>query len=158
MGRAPKSIDQHIKDGTYRKDRHANRGVKLDALQEMSIPENLNKAASDKWGEIIPPLLEAGLISVVDMPELTDAFLHYGFAQDCLNMVMEAHASVADYLAQLNKFKDVDLIAEYSKNMERFNRTMHKFGVTPQERAKIKFEPKKEDEGDNFIKELMGNG
>lgn len=158
MGRPIKSTEDHIKDGTFRKDRHANRGVKIDSLQELSIPTVLSQKAAEKWEEVVPPLLDKGLISIVDLPELTDAFLHYGFAQDCLFSVLDNYGSVAEYLSKLNKFKDVDLIAEYSKNMERFNRTMHKFGVTPMERAKIKIEPKKEDEGDNFIKSLRGNG
>lgn len=45
MGRPIKSTEEHIKDGTYRKDRHENRGVSLDALKEISIPEELNNAA-----------------------------------------------------------------------------------------------------------------
>lgn len=158
MGRPIKSTEDHIKDGTYRKDRYENRGVTLDTLKEVSIPENLNRAAAEKWAEIIPALQDAGLISRVDLPELTDAFLHYGFAQDCLNTVLENFGSTAEYLSQLNKFKDVDLVAKYSEYMDYFNRIMHKFGITPTERAKIKVQPKKEDEADNFIKSLRGNG
>ncbi len=158
MGRPIKSNEDHIKDGTYRKDRHENRGVKLEALDAIPVPKNLNESASKKWKEIVPELKEAGLVSKVDVPELTDAFLHYGFAQDCLEKVFENNKSVADYLAALNKFKDVDLVAKYTENMDSFNRTMHKFGVTPTERAKIKLQPKKEDEGDEFIKSLRGNG
>lgn len=158
MGRPIKSTEEHIKDGTYRKDRHANRGVMLDSVKEISAPKNLNKAAAGKWAEIIPTLQDAGLISSVDLPELTDAFLHYGFAQDCLNTVLENNSSVAEYLAHLNKFKDVDLVAKYTEYMDYFNRIMHKFGVTPTERAKIKIQPKKEDEADSFIKSLRGNG
>lgn len=158
MGRPIKSIEEHLKDGTYRKDRHANRGVTLDAVKEISIPENLNSFAAERWTEIVPSLQDAGLISSVDIPELTDAFLHYGFAQDCINTVLENFGNTAEYLSQLNKFKDVDLVAKYSEYMEYFNRIMHKFGVTPTERAKIKVQPKKDDEADSFIKSLRGNG
>lgn len=158
MGRPIKSTEELIRSGTYRKDRHQNRGVALDALEEISIPETLNKAAAGKWAEIVPALQEAGLVSAVDLPELTDAFLHYGFAQDCISIVQENWASAAEYLAQLNKFKDVDLVAKYSEFMDYFNRIMHRFGVTPTERAKIKVQPKKEDEADSFIRSLRGNG
>lgn len=158
MGRPIKSNEEHIKDGTFRKDRHANRGVKIDAIESIPVPENLTDEAKAKWEEIIPELKNAGLISKVDLPELTDAFLHYGFAQDCIKTVFETSGTVAEYWATLNKFKDVDLVAKYTENMDSFNRTMHKFGVTPTERAKIKLQPKKEDEGDEFIKSLRGNG
>lgn len=158
MGRPIKSTEEHIKDGTYRKDRHQGRGVQLDAVSEISIPDGLNKAAAEKWQEIVPALQEAGLVSAVDIPELTDAFLHYGFAQDCLGKVLDGYESAADYLSQLNKFKDVDLVAKYSEYMGSYNKIMHRFGATPTERAKIKIQPKKEDEADSFIKSLRGNG
>lgn len=158
MGRPIKSTEEHIKDGTYRKDRHQGRGVELEAVAEISIPDELGRAAAEKWQEIVPALQKAGLVSAVDIPELTDAFLHYGFAQDCIRKVQESFESAADYLSQLNKFKDVDLLAKYSEYMESYNRTMHRFGVTPTERAKIRIQPKKEDEADSFIRSLRGNG
>ncbi len=158
MGRPIKSTEEHIKDGTYRKDRHKNRGVSLDALKEISIPEELNNAAKKKWLEIVPTLQENGLITIVDIPTITDAFIQYGAAQDCLNTVMKSNSSIAEYWSKLNKFKDVDLIAKYNESMDIYKRTMEKYGVTPAGRAKIKLQPKKEDEGDNFIKSLRGNG
>ena len=158
MGRPIKSTEEHIKDGTYRKDRHENRGVSLDALKEISIPEELNNAAKKKWLEIVPTLQENGLITIVDIPTITDAFIQYGAAQDCLNTVMKSNSSIAEYWSKLNKFKDVDLIAKYNESMDIYKRTMEKYGVTPAGRAKIKLQPKKEDEGDNFIKSLRGNG
>ena len=158
MSRPIKSNEEHLKDGTYRKDRHENRGVTLDALKEISIPDGLNKAAAEKWTEIVPTLQENGLITIVDLPTITDAFIQYGAAQDCLDTVMENFSSIADYWAQLNKFKDVDLIAKYNESMDIYKRTMEKYGVTPAGRAKIKLQPKKEDEADAFIKTLRGNG
>lgn len=158
MGRPIKSTEDHIKDGTYRKDRHEGRGVTLDPLKEVSIPEELNKTAAEKWAEIVPTLQENGLITIVDLPTITDAFIQYGAAQDCLRTVTENFESIADYWAQLNKFKDVDLIAKYNESMDIYKRTMEKYGVTPAGRAKIKIQPKKEDEADNFIKSLRGNG
>ena len=101
---------------------------------------------------------ENGLITIVDLPTITDAFIQYGAAQDCLDTVMENFSSIADYWAQLNKFKDVDLIAKYNESMDIYKRTMEKYGVTPAGRAKIKLQPKKEDEADAFIKTLRGNG
>lgn len=157
MGRPIKSTEDHIKDGTYRKDRYANRGVTLDALKNVPVPSDLNESAKAKWAEIIPSLENAGLITIVDLPELTDAFLHYGFAQECLKKVFEEYSSVADYLAELNKFKAVDLVAKYTEYMDYFNRIMHKFGTTPEARAKIKVKPKEENPND-FLKSLMGNG
>lgn len=158
MGRPIKATEDHIKDGTYRKDRHANRGVTLDVLKEIPVPGNLNKAAAEKWTETVPTLQEAGVISSVDLPHLIYAFEQYGDAQDCLNSVRENFSNAAEYLMQLNKFKDVDLLARAKDCMNEYMKTIEKFAVTPASRAKIKVQPKKEDEADSFIKSLRGNG
>lgn len=158
MGRPIKSTEDHLKDGTYRKDRHEGRGVSLEPLAEISTPEILNKAAAEKWEEIVPVLQQNGLVSAVDLPTITDAFIQYGAAQECLDTVLEEFGSIAAYWAQLNKFKDVDLVAKYNESMDIYKRTMEKYGVTPAARARIKIQPKKEDEADAFIKSLRGNG
>ena len=159
MGRPAKSTEDHIKDGTYRPARHANRGVSFSTLDFMSIPEELNKAAADQWEIIIPQLLEKGLITEVDLPELKDAFIHYGTAQDCLSYVNENFENHAAYLASLNLCKgQCNLLNSYSSSMDYYNKIMHKFGATPMERMKIKVEPKKEDGADTFMKTLMEKG
>lgn len=158
MGRPIKSTEEHIKDGTYRKDRHANRGVKLEALEEISVPEELTNHAKSKWLEIVPVLHKNGLVTAVDLPTLTDAFIAYGAAQECLSIVQDKFGSIAAYWAQLNKFKEVDLIQKYNESMEIYKKTMEKYGVTPAARARIKVQPKQEDEADSFIKSLRGNG
>lgn len=155
MGRPIKSTEEHIKDGTYRKDRHENRGVSLDALESLECPKTLTKKAKAKWQEIIPPLLDAGLITIVDLEILTDAFTNYAIAQDCLEKV--ENVGFGDYLATLNKFKEVNLLDEYNSKMDKFNKIMMKFGITPEARAKIKVKPKEKDTND-FLKSLMGNG
>lgn len=158
MGRPIKSTEEHIKDGTYRKDRHANRGVKLEVLEEISVPEELTNHAKEKWLEIVPVLHKNGLVTAVDLPTLTDAFIAYGAAQECLAIVQDKFGSIAAYWAQLNKFKEVDLIQKYNESMEIYKKTMEKYGVTPAARARIKVQPKQEDEADSFIKSLRGNG
>lgn len=154
-----KSTEDHIKDGTYQKCRHENRGISLDTVQEISLPVELDKIAADKWQEIIPPLVAAGLVAPVDMPELTNAFVAYGVAQGCLAFVNDNFDSYAVYLAQLNLCKgQVDMLKRYEECMDKYNRIMHKFGATPMERAKIKVTPKQEDAEDELIKGLNGNG
>lgn len=155
MGRNIKTTEEHKKDGTYRKDRYENRGLTIDALDELSCPVSLTQKAQEKWEEIIPPLLDAQMISIVDKEILTDAFTNYGIAQDCLSQVQEIGYS--EYLKTLNKFKEVNLLDEYNSRMDKFNKIMMKFGITPEARAKIKVKPKEKDSND-FLKSLMGNG
>lgn len=161
MGRTPKSAEEHKKDGTYRKCRHEGLGFNMDALIEIETPDSLTDAAKSKWGEVIPALAEKGLISIVDLPELIDAFEHYGIAQECINFVKANYPTFGDYLANINVCKgQINLLETYSKEMERYNRTMHRFGVTPIDRAKIKLPSKKIDkdaEGRELLEELIAN-
>lgn len=157
MGRPAKSTEEHIKDGTYQPCRHDNRGITMDALDELPPPLSLNRSAVEKWNEIVPAMLSAGLITVVDKEMLIDAFNNYAIAQDCINEVNGYNGNYGDYLKNLNKFKDVNLIDEYNSHMDRFNKIMMKFGVTPESRAKIRVKPKEKDTGD-FFRSLMGNG
>ena len=155
-----KTLEEHKADGTYRKDRHGTARISFAQLEEISIPESLNKIAAAKWTEIVPELFQKGLITNVDLPELTDAFVHYGSAQECLIYITENFETVADYLQSLNLCKgQINLFAQYSAAMEYYNKIMHKFGATPAERGKIRVhEEKKEDKDDEFIKALMKNG
>lgn len=50
----------------------------------------------------------------------------------------------------------MNLLDEYNSRMDKFNKIMMKFGITPEARAKIKVKPKEKDSND-FLKSLMGN-
>lgn len=150
-----KTVEQHKKDGTYRKDRHEGRGVTLDTVVELKPPKKLTKEAKEKWNEIIPVLTKAGLISIVDQPILEDAFIQLGIAIDAINYVNANFKNYADYINSLNLCKgQLSLLSQYSVAMERFNGIMKKFGVTPYERGKIKLNPNKPDEIEATINDL----
>ena len=87
MGRPPKSVEDHKANGTYKPSRHDGRGITIEPLEKLPAPINLSKRASDKWDELVPAMLEAGLISIVDTVILKDAFISYDIAQDCLEKV-----------------------------------------------------------------------
>ena len=150
-----KTVEQHIKDGTYRKDRHEGKGVKIDTVVELEAPEKLTKKAKAKWEEMIPVLTKAGLVSIVDYQILTDAFIQYGVAQDCIDWVDSHFNDHAEYLNSLNLCKgQINLLSQYSLAMDRYNKIMNKFGVTPHERGKIKLNPKKPDETEQKLEDL----
>lgn len=155
MGRRPKSTEEHKESGTYQKCRHAEKEVSLDALSALAAPKALSKAVADKWNEIVPAMLKAGLITVLDKAILTDAFTNYEVAQNCLAQIKDADYGV--YLKGLNKVKDVNLIDEYNSHMDKFNKILMKFGVTPESRTRLRIKPK-EKEPEDFLKTLMGNG
>ena len=74
MGRPPKSVEDHIKNGTYKPARHEGRGITIEPLETLPAPVSLSERAAEKWEEIVPAMLSAGLVSVVDAVILKDAF------------------------------------------------------------------------------------
>lgn len=156
MGRPPKSVEDHKANGTYKPSRHDGRGITIEPLEKLPAPINLSERASDKWDELVPAMLEAGLISIVDTVILKDAFISYDIAQDCLEKV-NAYESYGEYLSNLDKIKQMNLLDVYKEHMNRFHKIMMKFGVTPEARTRMRVKPKEKDDED-FLKKLMGNG
>ena len=157
MGRTPKSVEEHIKNGTYKPSRHEGRGITIEQLEKLPAPLSLSETATEKWNEIVPAMIEAGLISVVDEVILKDAFISYDIAQDCLRQV-NAYTSYGDYLSSLDKIKQMNLLDVYKEYMNRFHKIMMKFGVTPEARTRMRVKPKEKDNDDDFLKKLMEQG
>lgn len=156
MGRPPKSVEEHKSNGTYKPSRHDGRGISIEPLETLPAPVSLSKRAAEKWNEIVPAMLAAGLVSVVDAVILKDAFISYDIAQDCLEQV-NAYENYGEYLQNLDKIKQMNLLDVYKEHMNRFHKIMMKFGVTPEARTRMRVKPKEKDTND-FLRELMGNG
>lgn len=156
MGRPPKSVEEHKSNGTYKPSRHDGRGISIEPLETLPAPVSLSKRATEKWNEIVPAMLAAGLVSVVDAVILKDAFISYDIAQDCLEQV-NAYENYGEYLQNLDKIKQMNLLDVYKEHMNRFHKIMMKFGVTPEARTRMRVKPKEKDTND-FLKEMMGNG
>lgn len=156
MGRQPKSVEDHIKNGTYKPSRHEGRGITIEPVEKLPPPVSLSKKASEKWEEMVPAMISAGMVSIVDAVILKDAFTSYDIAQDCLEQV-NGYESYGVYLKGLDKTRQMNLLDVYKEHMNRFHKIMMKFGVTPEARTRMRVKPKEKDDGD-FLKSLMGNG
>lgn len=156
MGRPPKSVEDHIKNGTYKPSRHEGRGITIEPVEKLPPPVSLSKKAAEKWEEMVPAMISAGMVSIVDAVILKDAFTSYDIAQDCLEQV-NGYESYGVYLKGLDKTRQMNLLDVYKEHMNRFHKIMMKFGVTPEARTRMRVKPKEKDDGD-FLKSLVGNG
>lgn len=154
-GRPPKPVEQHKLDGTYQKCRHQDRVQVTEKITTIEPPETLTDEAKRTWETVIPVLCKAGLVSQADAPELFEAFTAYGIAQQFLHKGFEAGG--VDFILTLGR-SDKDPFREYLLYMERFDKIMWKFGVTPVERNKIHRAPDKKEDDDSFIRNIIGNG
>lgn len=149
-----KTTEQHKKEGTYKKSRHEETAHDYSAMTDMEPPECLTAKAKEVWKRMVPDLVNIGAVEI-DRTELTDAFLNYGSAQCCLEQL--EGVDLGEYLGGLNKVKDVNLFDEYNKYMDKFNKIMHKYGVSPESRTRMRIKPKEQQAKDLFA-ELLGNG
>lgn len=156
MGRPPKSVEDHIKNGTYKPSRHEGRGITIEPVEKLPPPVSLSKKAAEKWEEMVPAMISAGMVSIVDAVILKDAFTSYDIAQDCLEQV-NGYESYGVYLKGLDKTRQMNLLDVYKEHMNRFHKIMMKFGVTPEARTRMRVKPKEKEDGD-FLKSLVGNG
>lgn len=156
-GRPPKSKAQHQLEGTYRKDRHEKRGTKLELVQlGISCPSSITGDAKKVWDSVIPELAKAGLITLVDAPQLEHAFRCYQYAMTC-RATIEKKGGIVKYLASL-EFREKNLADEELKYMQEWERILWKYGMTPVEASKIKNNVQKEEDDDSIIKSVMGQG
>src|SRR5215207_7590594 len=74
MGRPPKPVEEHLRNGTYRADRHAppvlvsGRPTLDDPMMEP--PDDLPEDGKKFWRAWVTRLIEVGLIDRVDQPAL----------------------------------------------------------------------------------------
>jgi hypothetical protein len=156
-GRPPKSIQQHKQEGTYQKCRHENRGTSLAPIEgALECPKTvIGKKAKESWKRVVGSLCAARLVSAADFESLEDAFR----CLDCANQLMDKIDELggpAKYLADFQGGKD--LLFEWRRCMDSYEKIMWKFGVTPVESAKIRGAKKDDDDETNAIKALIGQG
>jgi len=71
-----KSQDQHIKDGTFRPNRHQHKGAKTRLETAPPPPAKMPKAAHAIWREIVAEIFETSALSLKDLGALSILVLH----------------------------------------------------------------------------------
>ena len=65
MGRPPKSIEEHKRDGTYRQDRHGSRSeIVIDGKPKR--PLGMSADAKKHWDSFVPMLTARGVLTAAD--------------------------------------------------------------------------------------------
>lgn len=127
--------------GTYRQDKHGNRGdSKAIAFPKDTIlapPSSYSAKAKKAWASIVPGLIRQGILSDIDLPSLDMMFHAY-------EEYTKAKAAIAKY----DKENPDLLTAESITNRKRlnawmigsiteFNKIAARFGIMPTERVRI---------------------
>lgn len=129
MGRPKKSVDQHLKDGTYRQDRHGPVPAPpaSDAPPVPRKPAGMTPEAGAVWVELVPLL--AGAVRERDVRRLADLCAWWARFDAVTLALDDMSIGSVEYgraLIQLGICED---------KVDRLGRG---FGLTPESRAKIK--------------------
>lgn len=155
-GRPPKSVAQHIQDGTYQKCRHADRGTNLEPLDGVDCPESITGKAREMWESLVPALCRARMVTAVSLPTLEHAFYWWQQAQTCRSVV-EAAGGTAAYLLTLvpGSVNYLNLALKYEQEFEKI---MAQFGDTPVNAARVRGNVTEKKLDTDAILQIMGNG
>lgn len=140
MGRPRKPIAQHVLDGTYRHDRHADT---WQPTGEPETPDWLGPDAQALWQSIVPPLVASGVATALDAAELAALCDWWGMYRQAIDKLPTLDPDSKLY------FK-TQMIAVTS--FKQFSAIASKFGLTPSDRAKLQVTPQKVSALDGFVR------
>lgn len=146
--RMPKELK--IIHGTFRKDRNPEEQPEPTKINEIpKPPKGLNRHAKRLWKDLSEELVDAGILTTVDLPALEICCVNYGLYKDAHEAVysyMDTNPktgrmkrfkrSLADYM----RGKNSQTIPEYTamtKAFENFKAYLIEFGLTPASRNRL---------------------
>lgn len=129
MGRPRKPVEEHVKNGTYRADRHGplSDAIPGEVIAPPKKPADMNGDASAVWDRVVPLL--AGAVRDRDAPLLAE--LCQWWAE------LERVTVVRDAMVPGEKGYNSILIAS-GICADKVVKLSEKFGLTPADRAKLK--------------------
>lgn len=107
-----KPIQQHILEGTFRKDRHGENIGGFETLTKAPPcpPSIISKKAIAAWNEIVPILASSGRLAPEDIPGLELAFRNLGFG-----------IAIADTLQDMDPVEKASQFRMLASTMDRMN-------------------------------------
>lgn len=142
-GRPPKPIEQHLKEGTYRKDRHAGALVLTGSrgIQQLGAPAHLTRLQRAVWDELAGMLDSIVRESDAAMVETCAvAFATYREAQGIIDeeglIVTEVtYGKDGEVLSEKRKAHPAEQVR--NRAMKIFMDTSARLGLSPSDRARL---------------------
>lgn len=130
-GRPRKPLAKHVAEGTYRADRHGDRGAAPDLAGLPEKPKRLKGEAGKLWDLIVEQLGPHGVLSPLDAPQLTILCDYWG---RYLRLTPAAAADPTD--------KDIRLAIHAAQAI--VGSIGARFGLTPTDRERLAIEAQQE--------------
>jgi P27 family predicted phage terminase small subunit len=134
-GRPPKPIEQHIKEGTYRKDRHEGALVITTpghGIAHLGAPAHLTPLQQEVWLEIAR-LLES-IVRESDVPMVEMSAVAYAGYREAQKLIDHDGLVYVDTNDNLKEHPAVRVAQRY---MKQFMDTSARLGLSPADRARL---------------------
>lgn len=168
MPQRKKSIEQHIIDGTFRKERHAVKHPEPKTIkEEIKPPSYFNNYSKKEWKRIIPELIELNLLPKIDIGLLEVAIFNYGIYRECWDFIYTEEytdksgkkrrrpRNLKDYFKENSSSQKTPWVSMMKDSFKKYYDIMLKFGFTPVERSKINLDITKAESIKNPVLELI---
>lgn len=133
QGRPPKPLALHDAEGTWRDDRHGDPAETVEFDGVPKRPAKLDGEAKEFWDTYVPRLVKKGLAKTIDSPALELMCFAWGRLKAMEKLVIKEP-------------EDRVLTLQFIKWAGLFNELSGKFGMNPQDLARLRV-PKKEKKG-----------
>ena len=146
-----KPNELHIVNGTFRKDRHGDKDAnpEVEAVKKMlNPPTRLNKYGKTEWNRLLQGMIDAGLLSTIDLSTVETACYFYGLHKE-LAVKLNEQPSLFDFVDQRTS-QNNNVIRTMNESYKNYTDIVYKFGVSPVERSKIQLEKKPKDNSNPF--------
>src|SRR5579872_1888278 len=134
-GRPSKPVEVHLKEGTYRPDRHGSTLIVTTpgyGIAHLWVPSHLNPLQKEVWLEIAR-LLES-IVRESDVPMVEMAAVAYAGYRDAQKLVDDDGLLFVDDKGNLKEHPAVKIAQRY---MKQFMDTSARLGLSPADRTRL---------------------
>jgi P27 family predicted phage terminase small subunit len=134
-GRPPKPIEQHLKEGTYRKDRHSGALVVTTpgtGIAHLGAPAHLTQLQREVWGELARFL--DTIVRESDAPMVELAAVAYASYRDAEEAVQREGMTFTD---DKGNVKANPMVQIRDRSMKMFMDLSARLGLSPADRARL---------------------
>jgi P27 family predicted phage terminase small subunit len=135
-GTKPKPIEQRIREGNIEKT-PLPEPVLIGGRPQADIitpPDDLPEDGKDLWNLVVPSLLEAGILDMVDLPALEAMCTQWAYGKRAGRIIEEKGMLSRGHAGQI---REHPAMATVRKSHEVFHRFAAEYGLTPSARARL---------------------
>lgn len=156
MGRMPKSVDEHKRNGTYRECRHGKDGLPVERPEGFGLPGSLPPNGQAFWNTVTALAEYAGYITRIDGPLLRLAAERWAIYCDARDDVATTGILV-DRITQHGCYKQKNPSLEVMSQSEAvIFKVLDRFGFSPRMRTALMTNLPDADDEEELAQSIFG--